>query len=408
MSLPEVGPPRIGAIHGVCVRTSRGPRGRPRSEAGALDGGRRVPSSRPGPPSSGGGPRPGIVARGMAKLLISTARPARRRDAAKASADYGATATPDWRGVDWRAHRHELELGGARAAYVDLGAPRDESPVVFVHGLGGSWQNWLENLPAVAERRRAVALDLPGFGGSERPDRELSISVFADAVEALCDHLGLGPVAVVGNSMGGFVAAETAIRHPARVERLVLVDAAGISTTDLMRRPTRAAAKLLAAAMTGHARRSRTGGASGGPRPVSLPARPAALHAAVATVARHPTRLARDLLAEQVAGRAQEAGFLAALDAIMDYDFRGRLPEIACPTLVVQGANDMLIPAGDAETYNRLIPDSRVLLLEDTGHVPMLERPAVFNDQLLEFLAETGGHRAAPVDSVEREPAAAE
>ncbi len=344
----------------------------------------------------------------MSKLIISTARPARRRDAAKASADYGATAEPDWRGVDWRAHRHEVELGGARLAYVDLGESSGDSPVIFVHGLGGCWQNWLENLPAVGARRRAIALDLPGFGGSAVPEGELSISLFADTLEALCDHLGLGPVAVAGNSMGGFVAAETAIRHPARVERLVLVDAAGISTTELMRRPTRAAAKLLGYAMTTQARRSRTGGASGDSRPVYLPSRPAALHAAVGTVARHPTRLARDLLAEQVAGRAHEAGFLASLDAIIDYDFRDRLPEIACPTLVVQGANDMLIPAGDADKYNEMIPDSRVLLLEDTGHVPMFERPTVFNEQLIEFLAETGGDRAAPVDCVTREPATAE
>jgi len=338
----------------------------------------------------------------VAKILISKARPARRRDAAKASADYGASAEPDWRTVDWRSHQHDAEIMGAKLHYVDLGEGGDEAPVVFIHGLGGSWQNWLENIPATARHRRVVALDLPGFGWSQAPAGEISISGFADAVEALCDHLDVGPVALVGNSMGGFTAAEAAIRHPARVERLVLVDAAGISTSELMRRPVRAMAKMLTLGTTARARKT----GPEGPRAV-LPARPGALHAAVATIARHPTCLKRDLLAEQMMGRGADPAFLSSLDAIMDYDFRDRLPEIACPTLVVQGADDMLVPASDADEFNRLIPDSRVVLLEDTGHVPMLERPTVFNEHLLAFLEETGGHRAAPVDSVEQEPATA-
>ncbi|MFN8546340.1 MAG: alpha/beta fold hydrolase, partial [Candidatus Binatia bacterium] len=227
----------------------------------------------------------------MAKILISKARPARRRDAAKASADYGASAEPDWRTVDWRSRQHDAEIMGAKVHYVDLGESGDEAPVVFVHGLGGSWQNWLENVPAVARTRRAIAVDLPGFGWSEPPAGNISISGFADAVEALCDHLDLGPVALVGNSMGGFTSAEAAIRHPDRVERLVLVDAAGISTSELMRRPARAMAKMLTLGTTARARRTEPAGSR-----AVLPARPGALHAAVATIARHPTRLKRDLL----------------------------------------------------------------------------------------------------------------
>lgn len=338
----------------------------------------------------------------MPKLFISKARPARRRDAAGASADYGATGAPDWRTVDWRAHQHDAEIMGAKVHYVDLGEGGEWSPVVFIHGLGGSWQNWLENLAVVAQTRRVVGVDLPGFGWSDPPTGDVSISGFADAVEALCDHLDLGPVALVGNSMGGFTSAEAAIRHPDRVERLVLVDAAGISTSDLMRRPARAMAKMLTLGTTARARRTGPGGSR-----AVLPARPGALHAAVATIARHPTRLKRDLLAEQMMGRGGEREFLASMDAIMDYDIRDRLPEIACPTLVVQGADDMLVPARDADEFNRLIPDSRVLLLEDTGHVPMLERPTVFNEHLLAFLDETGGDRAAPIASVEQEPATA-
>src|SRR5204863_87348 len=126
------------------------------------------------------------------------------------------------------------DLDGRRVQYVDMGSG-DGRPVVFVHGIAGNWQNWLENLPRFAQERRVVALDLPGFGGSEDPAADVSIPGLGRAVEALCDQLELGEVALVGNSMGGFIAAETAIQFPERVERLVLVSAAGITIASLNR-----------------------------------------------------------------------------------------------------------------------------------------------------------------------------
>lgn len=332
---------------------------------------------------------PGVPGR---RLLASTAKPARRRDAERASADYGRDAEPDWREIDWPAHTHRLEIDGGPVNYVDLGERGDELPVVFVHGLGGCWQNWLENLPAVAERRRAIALDLPGFGGSEMTAGDVSITNLAATVEQLCEHLETGPAAVVGNSMGGFVAAELAIRHPPRAERLVLVDAAGISTTDLFRTPARTLARFVVAAAQ----------SSGAPEN-ALPRRPGTRQLAFGAIMRHPTLLPKDLLAEQAASGFGKPGFLISFDALMSYDFRDRLPEIACPTLIVQGTEDMLVPVRDAHEFRRLIPDSRELILEDTGHVPMLERPAVFNEHLLTFLDEQPGERS-PAADVTHEP----
>jgi pimeloyl-ACP methyl ester carboxylesterase len=75
-----------------------------------------------------------------------------------------------------------------------------------------------------------------------------------------------------------------------------------------------------------------------------------------------------------------------AFKAILDYDFSDRLPEVEHPTLVVWGRNDRIVPVGGAYRYERLIPDSRRLIFEDTGHVPMIERPALFNRLLDDFL----------------------
>ena len=207
------------------------------------------------------------------------------------------------------------------------------------------------------------------------PRDGISITNYAACVEELCERLELGPVALVGNSMGGFTAAEVAIRHPERVERLSLVDAAGISISDLRRQPILTLVRLLAVQSGSPARERAT------------LLRPRLRHFAFRAVMRHPTRMPLDLLHAQGSGTAKP-GFLMAMDALVSYDFRDRLPEIACPTLIVHGREDGLVPVADADEFARLIPKSRVLLLDETGHVPMMERPLTFNLELLSFLGE--------------------
>jgi pimeloyl-ACP methyl ester carboxylesterase len=304
------------------------------------------------------------------RLIPSTARPASLRAARRAGADYGAPGEPNWRQTAFT--QTSVPVQGRAVNVVTLG---DEAgpPIVFVHGLGGSWKNWLENMPAAARHRRVMALDLPGFGESELPDGEISISNYARCVEAVLTALDLEAVELVGNSMGGFVSAELAITQPARVHTLTLVDAAGISITDLMRVPTMTMMRLIAAQ------------SSWGAGQEAMLARPRLRHLAFRAVMRHPTRLSLDLVAHQAGGPGMP-GFVLAMDALLSYDFRDRLPEIACPTLIIHGADDMLVPVADAYEFERLIPTSRLEILEDTGHVAMLERPRTFNAMLAEFL----------------------
>ena len=90
----------------------------------------------------------------------------------------------------------------------------------------------------------------------------------------------------------------------------------------------------------------------------------------------------------EIASGGGKPGFLDAFKAILDYDFRDRLPEIERPTLIVWGRNDRIVPVGGAYRYEQLIPNSRRVIFEETGHVPMIERPALFNRVLEDFLAE--------------------
>ena len=319
----------------------------------------------------------------MRRVTASTARPASPRRALEAGGDYGRSVEPNWRGTDWAARLKRARVDGAEINYVDLRPPghdgQSQAPVVFVHGLGGQWQNWLENLLPVGLDRRVVALDLPGFGCSSMLSDRITINAYGRCVEALCERLDLGPVALVGNSMGGFIGAEVAIQFPARVERLVLVSAAGISTAGLFRAPVLTLGRA-ATALTLYS----------GARHRALAGRPIARHLALALVARHPSRLAPDMAWEGLIKGAGKSGFDNALRACLEYDFRERLPEIACPTLVAWGEDDAILPVRDASEFERLIPDCRKLLMRDTGHMPQVERPAAFNDCLLGFLGEAG------------------
>jgi pimeloyl-ACP methyl ester carboxylesterase len=289
-----------------------------------------------------------------------------------------------WQDVDWRTHQRWRVIDGTPVNTIELGPENGDSeakPLVFVHGLSGSWPNWLEQLPAFAAEHRVITLDLPGFGHSPMPRETISISGYARMLDRLLDQLEIDAAAVVGNSMGGFIGAELAIAFPQRVERLVLVSAAGISThaprgsaqaIPVLRRLERiliASTAWAASVSDTTMRRARL------------------RDAALGVVVRHPAKLPAALAAEQVRG-AGKPGFIQALQSIIDYEIRERLSKIACPTLIVWGERDRLINVRDADVFAELIPNSRKVVFEDTGHMSMLERPQEFNALLEEFLAE--------------------
>jgi pimeloyl-ACP methyl ester carboxylesterase len=221
-------------------------------------------------------------------------------------------------------------------------------------------------------------MDLPGFGASAMPAEKITITGYAATVDAVLHALGVERAVVVGNSMGGFIGAELAIRYGTRVEKLVLVSAAGLSIEHARNEPVlrllRVGQNILAMGTGWLASKSE-----------ELARRPRSRRAMFNIVAAHPERLPAPLVAEQLRGSGKP-GFVDALDALTDYPIRERLGEITAPTLVVWGADDALVPVRDAWEFGELIPDARVVVYEDTGHVAMLERPDAFNALVAEFL----------------------
>ena len=291
-----------------------------------------------------------------------------------ADATYADGDDQTWMSVDWPSMTRRLEVGGREVSVIDSGG--DGPPLLWLHGLGGVWQNWLLNIPAFMETHRCVAIDLPGFGQSPMPSEEISIPGFAATVDEICDRLGLVNPVVVGNSMGGFVGAELAVSFPTRVAKLVLVSAAGLSTEYLAREPLLAAARAFAVLT------ARTG-LRGSPVVKRARLRRYALQAII----RYPERLSVPLVTELVRG-ANAEGFLPAFEALMAYSFRDKLQRIEVPVLIVWGRNDILVPVEDAEMFEHLIGENaHSVIFEDTGHLAMMERPSRFNELLGSFIA---------------------
>lgn len=279
-----------------------------------------------------------------------------------------------WLEVDWPAVTHRARVDGSEMNYIDLGDP--EAPaLVFIHGLGGSWQNWLENLPHFSTGYRCIAMDLGGFGESEVVDGEVSIQRYARSVAELLGQLGIERAAVLGNSMGGFVALELAIRFPALVQRLVLVSAAVLWQEYRHAKPlvtfanaTEAiAARALAEVPSWLLRRR-------GLRSYAL--RWGGIRAQPSSELQH----------ELLRTARRTPGFLPAFRALASYPLRDELEGVRCPTLIVWGTADPLVGVGHARELERLIPDARTSIHEGIGHVVQLEAPERFNAEVEAFL----------------------
>jgi pimeloyl-ACP methyl ester carboxylesterase len=308
--------------------------------------------------------------------VLSRARNSLARPGADAS--YADGDDRSWMEIDWPSLSRDLEIDGRMVHVVDTGGAKP--PLLFLHGLGGVWQNWLLNIAHFKQTHRCVAFDLPGFGESEKPRDDISIPGFAKTADAVCSMLGIDCPVVIGNSMGGFVGAELALSFPTRVDKLVLVSAAGLSTEYVKAEPVLAAARAWAAFIT-----------RAGSQADMLLRRPRGRRLALQAVVRYPEKLSVPLATELARGGGSP-GFNEAFRALLSYSFRDKLDRITVPVLIVWGRNDVLVPVADAETFEHLIGENaHSVIFEDTGHLAMMERPQRFNELVAGFIA---GERA--------------
>ena len=265
------------------------------------------------------------------------------------------------------------------------------SPLVLVHGLGSSAAvEFYYNLEPLAAQHRVIAVDLPGFGQSDKPVLEYTIDLFVKAVSDLMASEGVGRAAVMGVSMGGRVALGLALTDPEQVERLILVDALGVGP------PRRVLAyRILLTKGLGELTLSGTARALRRMNPATIRRfwgwylnRPGRVDAILSDqrIADHGALLSKpEYRAAYLSALRSLAGMRSLRDGVV---VAARLPELRMPTLLVWGRHDHIFPPSHAESALERLPNGRVEIFEGSGHTPQMEEPERFNRLVLAFLGE--------------------
>jgi len=257
-----------------------------------------------------------------------------------------------------------VSVFGAKIAYVEAGDPTKPT-VILLHGLGGNSGNWLFTIPALAANYHVIAPDQIGFGKSDRVMLKYRVGTYVDFLDKFMSELKIEKASLVGNSLGGWVAAWTAIKYPNRVEKIILADAAGLKP---------AAIDMAQIYSLNYSTRDE-------------------VRQLVKLVFFNQALFGSDAFIEQSLAIRVAANDGYTINSLIesikrDEDFlNGRLGEIKKPTLVVWGKQDGLLKVADAEQFKREIAGSELLVFDQCGHVPMVEKAADFNKAVLAFLA---------------------
>ena len=309
------------------------------------------------------------LASGMA--AYRTGRLAVRRDLHLGAGFLAATAAEQGPG---RLRFHHVKTPGAEISVMEAG---EGPPVLLLHGLGATKASFLPTVAALAKSHRAIAIDLPGFGDSDKPLlAAYDPAFFARSGVALLDALGIEQADVVGNSMGGRAALEMGLSAPQRVGRLVLLTA---SLAWLRARPWAAPLRLVAPQL---------GLIQPAPRPIveSLVRRLVPTQGSEWTAAG-----VDEFLRSYLSPRGRSAFYAAARNIYLESPwgengFWTRLPQLEAQSLFVWGSRDAIVPIGFARHVHDALPGARHLVL-DCGHVPQMERPEETHRAMLSFLA---------------------
>lgn len=264
----------------------------------------------------------------------------------------------------WRhgVHSNTVEVDGHRIHYFEA-APPDGSPgtpLLLIHGLGDRGEAWAAQIPALAAAGFHVYVpDLLGYGRSDKPDMTFTIPVEVSTMYDFLRAVGLEHADVAGWSMGGWIAAELTLEHPAMVDRLVLEDSAGIRfeakfPRDLFTPTDEAGLRQLQEWLS--------------PRPIQMP------HYVARAAIRRLQRQAHIV-----------QGSLDSMKTGKDL-LDGRLATIRQPTLVVWGGADRLLPISTGEQMHREIPNSVLATITGCGHLAPRECARPVLDATIPFL----------------------
>jgi pimeloyl-ACP methyl ester carboxylesterase len=240
--------------------------------------------------------------------------------------------------------KHSITIQGQTVHYRTCGSGE---PLIFIHGLSGSSQWWKYNIPELAEHYKIYLIDLPGFGSMRTLLRKISLNEVDEWIIKLLNALDIQKAHFIGHSMGGYLCIQIAANYPERVKKLVLVSSVGVAT-----------GRTLLTSL--------------------LP---------LLNAFRYVTPDFLPVLMIDALRAGPLTLFLFAND-VLHVNVEEQLRKIQAKTLLIWGTNDTLIPPKYASVFRKEIPNSSLILLRDSGHVPMFDRPKDFNEVVCKFLHE--------------------
>src|SRR5215217_1230995 len=256
----------------------------------------------------------------------------------------------------------EVTIYGQKVHYLEAGSGPN---LILLHGLGGSSQVWQFNIGPLAEKYHVFVPDQIGFGKSDKPLVNYRIRTYVDFLDQFCKQLKIERASLVGNSMGGWIAAAFTAAFPDRVDKLVLEDAAGYAP----------AKELDTRTFFGLNPTTREG-----------------MRVLVGKVF-YNKMFQTDAAIDQAIAARLAAGDGYTINSITESIIRGEdflddtVKTIKRPTLIVWGREDGLVPLAEGERFNKDIAGSKMVVLDQCGHVPNIEKAAEFNAAVIKFLS---------------------
>ena len=250
----------------------------------------------------------------------------------------------------------QVQIDNLQINYYE-GGPADAETIVMIHGFGANRDNWLRFARHFTERYHVIALDLPGFGESSKADANYDVGSQAERLQAFLKALNIEKAHLIGNSMGGHIAALYAARHPEQVLTLALLDNAGVTSpkkSEMFERIER-----------------------GEPNPLVV--RKAEdfdklMNFVFVSPPPLPDSLKRHFAEQSMANQEHyDRIFVQLRERYIPLE--PELPKISAPTLLLWGEQDRVLDVSSIEVMKPLLQKSSVVIMKDCGHAPMIERP---------------------------------
>ncbi len=266
-----------------------------------------------------------------------------------------------------------IAVNGMEVHYRDEGKQTDSIPIVLIHGTGSSLHTFDVWADALKKTNRVVRMDLPAYGlTGPFPDANYSMGHYTSFITDFLTALGIKKCVLAGNSLGGQIAWNFTLEEPSMVEKLILIDAAGYPKNSKSEPIAFKLAKLLVL------------------NKLLIYVTPRFLVRASVENVYFDTSKVTDVLVDRYFELTLREGnrqaFVDRLNTSIDSATYKQIKNVQQPTLILWGANDMLIPLENGYEFKKELPNNSMVILDDTGHTPMEERPVESLKPVVDFL----------------------